>query len=420
MIEFLKRCGKICLLLIVLSLIYILLLTIVFIPSNQRIQNHIDTSAPALPNEYPIIYANEEMQIALDSYTDGLMISHSPVKPDGASPLQASMVDYYSRYWHGYLLLIRPLLMIMSYQVIQYFNIFIVFLLVFLSGYFISKALSVKYAVAYIVTLSMCAIFILPLSLQYSNMFHLMMIFTIIICFMHNKLENIKKCPFFLCCLFAFFGSLTNFFDFLTTPLIVLGIPLAITILIISKRNKNTLLTVRITVACSFYWGISYALTWVLKWLWYIIISGQSSSIQDVINTILFRMKGDDVFLLDRRQMYRDNFNMMFPSYAKKAAVVFIFIIGVLLIFYHKKWKDIYPFLPVGILAFYPYIWYFVLGNHSQIHYGFTYRTQAISIFVVLAVLFYCLDSEHILKDIRRGRGWLKSKLQYRKTQKLK
>ena len=36
-------------------------------------------------------------------------------------------------------------------------------------------------------------------------------------------------------------------------------------------------------------------------------------------------------------------------------------------------------------IALFPYIWYFVFSNHSQLHYFYTYRIQAITLFAVFA-----------------------------------
>ena len=43
------------------------------------------------------------------------------------------------------------------------------------------------------------------------------------------------------------------------------------------------------------------------------------------------------------------------------------------------------------VLAFMPYIWYFLLSNHSYQHFWFTYRLQA----VTLAALFMAVLSLH-------------------------
>ena len=53
--------------------------------------------------------------------------------------------------------------------------------------------------------------------------------------------------------------------------------------------------------------------------------------------------------------------------------------------------KTIVGYLPVLLVAAYPFIWYLVLSNHSQIHSYFTYRTLETSVFAVLAFMAVCV-----------------------------
>ena len=36
------------------------------------------------------------------------------------------------------------------------------------------------------------------------------------------------------------------------------------------------------------------------------------------------------------------------------------------------------------LVASYPYVWFLVLSNHSQIHFWYTYRAQLVALFGVL------------------------------------
>ena len=40
--------------------------------------------------------------------------------------------------------------------------------------------------------------------------------------------------------------------------------------------------------------------------------------------------------------------------------------------------------LPMLMVAAYPYLWYLVLANHSQIHFWYTYRAQLVTMFGLL------------------------------------
>ena len=54
---------------------------------------------------------------------------------------------------------------------------------------------------------------------------------------------------------------------------------------------------------------------------------------------------------------------------------------------------------PILSLAVLPYAWYYVFAGHSQVHFWFTYRLQAITLFTVFAYLIDSLAEGFSLKD---------------------
>ena len=69
--------------------------------------------------------------------------------------------------------------------------------------------------------------------------------------------------------------------------------------------------------------------------------------------------------------------------------VIVIFLIAVVLVLWKrlKDQKTVRAYLPMLLVAFYPYIWYLVMSNHSQIHYWYTYRAQLVTLFGGLVFL---------------------------------
>ena len=66
--------------------------------------------------------------------------------------------------------------------------------------------------------------------------------------------------------------------------------------------------------------------------------------------------------------------------------VLLIVLVAVILVLI-KKLKDrrvVQACLPMLLVASYPYVWFLVLSNHSQIHFWYTYRAQLVALFGVL------------------------------------
>ena len=75
--------------------------------------------------------------------------------------------------------------------------------------------------------------------------------------------------------------------------------------------------------------------------------------------------------------------------------VVLLVLIILILVKKLKDKKTIAASLPIGLVALYPYIWYLVMSNHSQIHYWYTYRNQVLTLFAGLIFLASILKSKN-------------------------
>ncbi|MBR6418568.1 MAG: hypothetical protein IKS36_07115, partial [Bacteroidales bacterium] len=73
-------------------------------------------------------------------------------------------------------------------------------------------------------------------------------------------------------------------------------------------------------------------------------------------------------------------------------------VMGLLMIFRFRRegWR---PAVILIMLALVPYVWYFIVANHSYIHPWFTYRLQMITVMSLFAA-FGCLIDWNRLKRI--------------------
>jgi hypothetical protein len=118
--------------------------------------------------------------------------------------------------------------------------------------------------------------------------------------------------------------------------------------------------------------------------------------IADGLEQVLFRTEGSDELPVNRVGAVILNLKVMFP----KGALLMIGMIGVIWLIWffrhHETGKRIIEVIPVLLCAAYPVIWYFVLANHSEIHYYFTYRSLEVSVFAVLAFAGMCIKRKVI------------------------
>lgn len=272
----------------------------------------------------------------------------------------------YSRYWNGYTSFLRPLLCFLDYKRIVYLFFLVTLILSLVLSVELYKKSGLLSVCAFIVSIALTDIWASALTINTNICFMIGLIGSIII------LKRKSYSTSFYNSYFLVLGILTNFYDLLTMPLISLGYPLIC--LIIKKRSEKSedIITKEIIKYCIFY-GIGYAMCWITKWGITDLIYNKSI-INNALNQIIYRTYGDKLSimrLISNIVYYFDNINL-------------IIVVGIFIIYYltHKR-KTYY-----SIIIYLPFIWYFILKNHSAIHAFFTYKNISITIFAILIAIF--------------------------------
>lgn len=296
----------------------------------------------------------------------------------------------YSRYWHGIQTIIRPLLLFFNYEEIRYILMILIFMLLGITIIKIYKNLSFIHAMAFLASMLAVCIFIVPMSIQYSSIFTITLLSVIIVNWLYEK-DKQKFIPY----LFFIIGGVTTFFDLLTAPLLTLGIPLIVYVLLKYKSNESIKIKEILTetIKLSLLWGISYAAIFFAKWVIASIVLNRDV-ITVAINQILFRTKGTEEYPATRLGAMDKNLRFLFNSALIAFTIVTIIIWIIALIRNRNKeinWKKIITLVMISI---YPYVWYAIFSGHSTIHAFFTYRIQAITIFGILSAMLECINIE--------------------------
>lgn len=288
----------------------------------------------------------------------------------------------YARYWHGYLSVLRVLLLVFNISEIR-FALYVVFtLLLFRLIYLLKKKLGKLITIMFVFSLITQKIFLLPISLESSPVFLVMMISCIILLKYFNRI-NILIYLFIIACI-------TNFVDYLTVPLITLAMPLYLFLLLKEKEEEKFAIKdiVIFIIKSSIVWLAGYSLTWISKWVLYDMLYHQnviSSAISQILVRIGksdFSLRNINLFMLMILMFILENlcyiflFSFVYSISSQKYTLSFRRL---------KKYrKENTPFLLISIM---PLIWYTVLNNHTLGHKDFVYRHMLIFVFGI----FLCL-----------------------------
>jgi hypothetical protein len=213
--------------------------------------------------------------------------------------------------------------------------------------------------------------------------------------------------------LFFITGIITCYFDFLTTEIITLFVPMLLVLCVRKKEGRLGRLkeVIFFVIVSSILWLIGYAFMWLAKWA----LSGIILNInpreyveQNMIERIYSylgdrRGRGFDFFAVKK------NFWTLFPfcfatNIISKTWVLAIMAMLLVIIIDWTDLKGKWNLIFYVLIALAPYARYFVLMSHSYTHYLFTYRTQIITIIAVGMIVMDGFNYK-LLNKIKRKVG---------------
>lgn len=298
----------------------------------------------------------------------------------------------YARYWHGYTLFLKPLLLffnLFDIQIINYVFQTVLFVLICILMY---KNKLQKYILAFVSSYMIMVPMFLYESLSLSSMLNLMLISSTFILFYykHIKKENIKY-------VFLITGILSSYFDLLTFPLITIGYPIIFTLLL--DEDDKKLEKVKKVIIYSILWIIGYFGMYIAKWTITSIFLKQNM-FKDAFKYATVRIsneyKGIKISLLN---IFTANLSYLI----NKLSVLIIavnFIIAFIqyeLNFIKSKTKKFnfkkIDFFPLILIALMPIVWSIFIKEHTYEHAYFTFRIFTITIFSIFILITNLSDS---------------------------
>lgn len=381
-----------------------ILITLVYcIPVNQtNAQKSIDSlegegwypSATQLKSSLDT-YFHSYLPGVLDGATDGLMLEKATRQIEGNPLWEAMNMEGYTYYWHGYVVILRVLLLFMDYEQFRFLNCILQLMMMFFVAHFIWEKKGQRYALALLTSYFLMMPMAMFLSLQFSWIFYIAMALSLLICYRHTWITE-KRIPY----IFVIVGMLTSFFDLLTYPLYTWAFPLLLLILL-SEDGQKALNYVKTVVVSGLGWILGYAGMWFGKWAlagWIV----HRNVIQEAWKEVLFRSGSEESLnLIARLEALYDNWkHYEYPLYTALLAIWLTWFIykslnGKTQIVRQEKNG---AYLLITLSSF---VWYFVLANHTLGHHFFTYRIWGVAI---TGILFLFCGSIAICKDNCSGR----------------
>ena len=412
----LKRVSLVCLVVLLSGAIALAALTAVFCLPAREPQINARRSVATFREEgqYPR-YISSYQNTRLDNYADALMINTAIFSDPHTDPLQKAIHAYhreirdgnpneqtqalifllengnadtemadYSRYWHGYVVLLRPLLYFFTYDDLRV-------IICMVQGALMAAVMGLCFRknrywlivpfVGYMFTIS-------PTGTVFCLEFFPVHAITLLACGLILLFETRMSdaiCEWF----FLFVGMAVSFFDLLTFPTASFGVPFCL--LFCLRPKKSLKASVLFFIRCGMMWCAGYLGLWVTKWLYGTLFSDANvfASAIDALRyrTSEFVRNKPPISRADAIQKNVAIFGNK-PLYRGVAAAILLF--GIVRQALSKGLSSLAQpcSLVFLMIALIPFAWWAIAPNHAYVHPWFTHRSLSVAVFSVLAWLF--------------------------------
>lgn len=416
---------------VTIGLLFLLLLGAYALPGGP-VRAHLEPSARTIMQEglYPSYFGFKLFQ--MDNYTDTLMLMEAATA-DETGPVTAMMTNTaynvdnfetlgedlarylearaagqnapadlepfsYARYWHGYLIWLRPLLCLMPYsgvRVVQYLVLFALFAAVLV---LLRRRCGLRAAVWFAISQLLVTFFWAPHQIQYFTCFAIAYAGCVWV------LAKPRRSDALCLCLVAL-GVATSFCDLLVTPILTLGLPVVCWLLEPQQRLRAGGRQCALMFGGCLCWGAGYGVAWALKWVLAGLVTGQNI-IADAVHQIGVRTAADTWHGMELawgniiQFVYSTlaDHGLFWPLVMLAVVLVAVFCLSV------RSRAALGRAAPLALAAVLPLVWFAALRTHSIQHGWFTWRALGLTLFAGMAFLYYSCDLRRIGKRLKQKR----------------
>lgn len=386
------------------------ILTIVFCLPVNTMTRHVNSSAVTMLKSTfetedrlgQYLWENREV------YTDAIMVQNAIEKIEGKNAFEHAMWAYhldldenvwtpeaslmyrseggdtsvmflhqYSRYWHGYLVYLKPLLLLFDWEQIVWTGGILQVLLTAAVLFMAVRIRKTEIGIAMIAGLLFMKPIRMGISLAMGVCWIITLLAMLFILFRHDRIEQKDRYPEF----FLIIGILVAYFDFLTYPMVTLGFPLCVYFLI--KKEEDLKRNVIKMIAFCICWGLGYVGMWGMKWLiadaalhigtiklafssilgWTEALGGRSR-FSGALYTVSLNIKEYDSWF----------YPVLAAALVLADAAAFVYACR-----RTSLKRAAAGCIPFVLIALVPFAWYFVVQHHSGLHVAFTFRIISVA-----------------------------------------
>jgi hypothetical protein len=386
-----------------------LLLFAAYALPGEPVRQNVEQSVPLLQREglYPEYFGCKLFQ--MDNYTDTVMLFEA-ASADETAPLTAMMTNTaynvdnfetlpadlqtylaarsagqtgvetglrpfsYARYWHGYLAYLRPLLLLLDYGQVRIVNAAVLMGLLAALLILLRRRAGWKTALWFAASQALVTVWWVPRQMQFFTCFLLAYLGCLWV-LAKPRSASALALGMLVC------GMCTSFFDLLVTPILTLGLPLAVWLVCRAGSEKQGAQGCGAVAGAGVLWAVGYGGCWGTKWLLAGWVTG-SDVIADALRQAGVRTAGDTWHGMELT--WTNLFRFVYESLNSRGLfwpMLVVLALLVLLFCLCLNGKAAFGALPMALTALTAPVWLCVLREHSVQHGWFTWRALCVTVF---------------------------------------
>lgn len=299
----------------------------------------------------------------------------------------------YGRYWHGSLVFLKPLLLLLDLSDIRMISMIIQVGLLFLIIVEMMKRKLEKPLLGFFVAIILLNPMSMIICFCFSVEYTLTLAVTWFMLHYHEKLLIGYRYYFY----FLINGILFVYFNELSFPMIGFGIPLIVYLLL---NEEGTVEKIKKEICFGIMWMLGYVVMWIGKWILAWIFTGFnyfSEALQQAgrYTSDHATWEVENPSVVDRLMKNMDVYQK-WPYLLLAVAVMIVLAIYVIRRRKDVSKENIRQMFPYFLAALLPLAIWIALGNgYSYVHYWFTHRLFAISGFAVVCMILQLTKKEN-------------------------
>jgi len=289
--------------------------------------------------------------------------------------------EEYSRYWHGYVVPLRVLLLLFDYHEIRIINGILQTLLFMLVAFHIWKKKGTRYALA----IGTAYVLMMPLALTYCLQYSWIYYISFLAVYFYAKYQDYWDVENRYLYLFLITGIAAIYFDLMTYPLLTWGL-VTVWMILLQKEATTAFVHVKQVILSAIAWIIGYAMMWIGKWTVGSLILRENLFAKAISEAFMWTVdETGTLSWIDRIKSIYLNWNTFaYKIYLMVLVAWVLYWIGQGL-FVKRKRSLKAPALLLTLCS--SLVWCFVMASHVIMHHIFTHRMFIVSIAAFIGII---------------------------------